>query len=176
MSLVHRDHFQWWTNRSILKEDSPLLQKEHTLLLFTDAFLKGWGTHLRHPQPVVYVIRKSQGSTYILQLKARLLPQKMIHKSASESKSVDFHRQFISGCQYEQPGRHPLSSNMYLDLNNHGLDECQDDSDSGKCIPRNLNVLVDSLSREIRCFQTKGAMNHQVFNQIQSVVDVLQQR
>ena len=113
--------------------------------------------------------------------KSKVVTSKMIHKSASESKSVDFHRQFISGCQYEQPGRHPLSSNMYLDLKNHGLNECQDDSDSGKCIPRNLNVLVDSLSREIRCFQTKGAMNHQVFNQIshcwhQSVVDVLQQR
>ena len=61
-ALVHRDHLQWWTNRSICKEYTPLLQ-EHSLLPFTDAYLKGWGAHLRHPQPVVYGIRKSQGST-----------------------------------------------------------------------------------------------------------------
>ena len=67
-----------------------------------------------------------------------MLLLQMIQKSASESRSVDFHRQFISGCQYEQPGRHPLSGNMYLDLRNRGLDEFQDDSDSGKCIPGNL--------------------------------------
>ena len=47
---------------------------------------------------------------------------------------------------------------MYLNLKNHGLDECQDDSDSEKSV-------------------SKGAMNPQVFYQIshccyQSVVDV----
>ena len=41
----------------------------------------------------------------------------MIQKSASKSKSVDFHRQFISGCPYEQAG------------GILGVDECQDDSD-----------------------------------------------
>ena len=77
----------------------------------------------------------------------------MIQKSASELKSVDFQRQFISGCLYEQPGRHPLSGNMYLNMKNH---ECQNDSDSGKYIPGNLNVLADSLSREISYFKPKG--------------------
>ena len=48
VSLVRRDHLQWWTNLSILKEDSPLLQKKHYLLPFTDASLKGWSSHLKH--------------------------------------------------------------------------------------------------------------------------------
>ena len=101
----------------------------------------------------------------------------MIQKSASESKSVDFHRQFISGCLYEQPGRHPLSGNMYLNLKNHGLDECQDDSESGKVHPRESLCSSRFLVQTDKVFQTKGAMNHQVFNQIshcwhQSVVDV----
>ena len=86
----------------------------------------------------------------------------MIQKSASELRFVDFHRQFISGCQYEQPGRHPISGNMYLDLKNHGLDEFQDDSDSGKCIPGNLNVLADSLSREISFFKPKGPVRFSI--------------
>ena len=44
---IHRDHLQWWTNLSILN-DSPLLQKEHSLLPLTDASLKGWGAHVKH--------------------------------------------------------------------------------------------------------------------------------
>ena len=72
----------------------------------------------------------------------------MIQKSVSQLKSVDFHRQLICGCLYEQPGRHPLSGNMYLNLQNHGLVECQNDSDSGKYIPGNLDVLADFLSRD----------------------------
>ena len=81
---------------------------------------------------MAYEIRKIQGSTSHSKLKAMLV--QMIQRSASESRSVDCHRQFIN------------SSNMYLDLKNHGLDEFQDDSDSGKCIPGNRNVLADSLS------------------------------
>ena len=56
-TLVHRDHLQWWTTCLICKEYASLLQKEHRCLP------KGWGAHLRHPQPVVYGIRKSQGPT-----------------------------------------------------------------------------------------------------------------
>ena len=48
MSMVNRDYLQWWTNLSILKEVPPLLQKEHSLLPFTDASLKGWGAHVKH--------------------------------------------------------------------------------------------------------------------------------
>ena len=90
----------------------------------------------------------------------------MIQKSTSESKSVDLHRQLISGCLYEQPGRHPLSGNMYINLKNHGLDKCQDDSDSGKVHPRESQCSSRFLVQRDKVFQTKGAMNHQVFNQL----------
>ena len=74
----------------------------------------------------------------------------MIQKSASKSKSVDFHRRFISGCLCEQAGRHPLSGNMCLNLKNYGLEGCQGIQIQAKCIPGNLNILTDSLSRETR--------------------------
>ena len=57
---------------------------------------------------------------------------KIILKSASESKSADFHRQLFSGCPSEQAGRHPLSGNVCCNLENHGLDKCQGNPDSGK--------------------------------------------
>ena len=90
----------------------------------------------------------------------------MIQKSASESESVDFHRQFISDCLYEQPGRHLLSGNMYLNLKKHSLNECQDDSNSGKVHPRESQSSSRFLVQRDKVFQTKGAMNHQVFNQL----------
>ena len=73
---------------------------------------------------------------------------KRIQKSASKSRSVDFHRQFFSGCLYEQAGRQPLSGNLCLNLKSHGLDECQGIQIQAKCIPGNLNVLTDFMSKE----------------------------
>ena len=66
---------------------------------------------------------------------------KIIRKSASESKSADFHRQLFSGCLSEQTGRHPLSRNVCLNLENHGLDKCQGDPDSGKTHSRESQCL-----------------------------------
>ena len=57
---------------------------------------------------------------------------KIVRKSASESKSADFHRQLFSGCLSKQTGRHPFSRNVCPNLENHGLDKCQGDPDSGK--------------------------------------------
>ena len=61
---------------------------------------------------------------------------KIIRKSASESKSADFHRQLFSGCLSEQAGRHPLSRNVCSNLENHGLDKCQGNPDSGQTYSR----------------------------------------
>ena len=66
---------------------------------------------------------------------------KIIRKSASESKSADFHRQLFSGCLSEQRGRYPLSRNVCLNLENHGLDKCQGDPDSGKTHSRESQCL-----------------------------------
>ena len=66
---------------------------------------------------------------------------KIIQKSASKSKSADFHRQLLSGCLSEQAGSYPLSGNVCPDMENHSLDECQGNPDSGK-----------THSRESQCF------------------------
>ena len=57
-----RNHLQWWTSSSILKEDSPLLQ-EHSFLSIHRSFPNGLGCFLSRPQPLVCGIRKSQDST-----------------------------------------------------------------------------------------------------------------
>ena len=159
-----RDHLQWWTSSSILKEDSPLLQ-EHSFLSIHRSFPNGLGCFLSHPQPLVCGIRKSQDSTL-----HNIGSNVVILKNDSEVSfwieiSFIFSWQFISGCLYEQTGRHPLLGNMYLNLHNHGLIKCQNDSDSRKYILGNLDVLPDSLSRSL-VIQTKGAMSRQVFNQL----------
>ena len=51
---------------------------------------------------------------------------------------------------------------MYLNLQNHGLAECQNDSDSGKYIPGHLYVLADSLSREVSYFKPKGLVRFSI--------------
>ena len=40
LGLWFRDHFHWWTNTSILKENSALLWKELSLSPFTEASLR----------------------------------------------------------------------------------------------------------------------------------------
>ena len=56
---------------------------------------------------------------------------KIIRKSASESKSADFHTQLFSGCLSGQAGRHSLSGNVCPNLEDHGLEECQGNPDLG---------------------------------------------
>ena len=64
--------------------------------------------------------------------KSSLSSFKIIRKTASESKSPDFHRQFVSGCLSQQAGKYPLSGDVCTNLEDHGLDECQGNPDSGQ--------------------------------------------
>ena len=73
---------------------------------------------------------------------------KIIRKSASESKSADFHRQLFSGCLAEQAGRHPFSRNVCPNLENHGLDKCQGNPDSGKTHSRESQCASRFLVKE----------------------------
>ena len=68
--------------------------------------------------------------------KSSLSSFKIIRKSASESKSADFHRQFDCGCLSQQAGRYPLSGNVCSNMEDHGLGECQGNPDSGKAHSR----------------------------------------
>ena len=64
--------------------------------------------------------------------KSSLSSFKIIRKSASQSKSTDFHRQFVSGCLSQQAGRYPLSGNVCPNMEDHGLGKCLGNPDSGK--------------------------------------------
>ena len=68
--------------------------------------------------------------------KGSLSSFKIIRKSASKSKSADFHRQLLSSGLSEQAGRYPLSGDVCPDMENHGLDECQGNPDLGKTYSR----------------------------------------
>ena len=142
VSQVLKQHLQWWTNLSNLMRGSPLHQKECNLLLFTDASLKGWGGSFRasHSQWSVESggVKTSHKHS---RAKSSISSFKIIRKSASESKSADFHRQLFSGCLSEQTGRHPFSRNVCPNLENHGLDKCQGDPDSGKTHSRESQCL-----------------------------------
>ena len=91
VSQLLKNHLQWWT-----RIGSPLHQ-EHNLLI-TDASPKrlGCSPKAEHSQWFVesashkYSRANSNVSTF-----------KLIRKSASESKSADFHRQLFSGCLSE---------------------------------------------------------------------------
>ena len=73
--------------------------------------------------------------------KSSLSSFKIIRKSNSKSKSADFHRQLLSGGLSQQAGRYPLSGDVCPNMEDHGLDECQGNPDSGK-----------TYSRESECF------------------------
>ena len=83
-------------------EGGPLLhQKEHNLLLFLDALFKGWDAQLWH--------QRASGLWYHRESRLhinRVTSFRIIRKSDSDSKSVDFNRQFISGFLNKQGGTH----------------------------------------------------------------------
>ena len=84
-------------------------------------------------------------------VKGSLSSFKIIRKSASKSKSADFHRQLLSGCLSEQAGRYPLSGDVCPDMENHGLGKCQGNPDSGK-----------THSRESQCVRRFSVKKRQV--------------
>ena len=108
LGLWFRDHLHWWTNSSILKENSPLLWKEPSLSPFTEASLRVGGS--LEASTAIGLWNQEESRLLITTLYSRKLCcyLNMIQKSAYELKSVDFHRQFFSGCLCEQPGRLPL--------------------------------------------------------------------
>ena len=131
-----QEHLQWWTNLSNLKRGSPLHQKEHNLLLFTDASLKGWGAHLNHHTASgLWNQVESRLHINILELKAVFLALKSFENHLL-NQNLLISRQFISGCLSQQAGRYPLSADVCTNLENHGLDECQGNPDSGKTYSR----------------------------------------
>ena len=94
---------------SSLKEVPLLHQKEHNLLLLLDAFFKGWDAHLGH--------QTARGLLYYEESRLhinRATIFRIIWKSDSDSKSVVFHRQFVSGFLSEQVGRYPLPGMCFL--------------------------------------------------------------
>ena len=108
-SQVLRDHLQWWTDFSSLKEVPLLHQKEHNLLALLDVFFKGWDAQLWH-QTASGLLYHEESRLHI----NRATTFRIIWKSDSDSKSVDFHRQFFSRFLSEQVGRYPLSGMCFL--------------------------------------------------------------
>ena len=43
---ILKSHLNWWRDPNNVLIGTPLHAEEHTLLLFTDASVKGWGAHL----------------------------------------------------------------------------------------------------------------------------------
>ena len=146
-SQVLRNHLQWWTDFSSLKEGPLLHQKEHNLLVLLDAFFRGWDAQLGH--------RIASGLLYYeesrLQIN-RATTFRIIWKSDSDSKSVDSYRQFFSGFLSEQVGRYPFQECVSL----------SEESFLGRMpwvqiqayhFPGDPNVLTNSLFMRLRMIQ-----------------------
>ena len=134
VSQVLRDHLQWWTNFSSLKEGPLLHQKEHNLLLFIDAFFKGWDVQLWHQ--TASGIMKSQDSTVtgLLALESfgsQILNLNLLISTGNSSVVVYLNKQ---GGTHSQRGV-PLSEESYLGR-----------MPGGFRFGQITNVLADSLS------------------------------
>ena len=150
---VLRYHLQWWTNFSSLKE-GPLLHQEHNLFLFLDVFFKGWDAQLWH--------QTASGLLYHEELRLhinRSTTFRIIWKSDSDSKSVDFHRQFFSGFLSEQVRRYPLSGMCFYLSEESFLGRMPWVQIQAYHFPGYPNVLTNSLFMRVRMIQIECVLN-----------------
>ena len=119
-----------------LLRGSNLHQKEHNMLMFTDASEKSWGAHLNNcTVSGVWQLSERNLHINILELKAVFLAlkhfqgqlrQKIVLVSSDNSTVVS----------YQQGRRHSLLRNVCFDVENSGMVQCQGDPYKSQTYPR----------------------------------------
>ena len=81
ISQLIKDHLAWWMDPQNVLKGSNLHQREHNMLMFTDASEKGWGAHLSSCT-ISGVWQQSEKDLHIniLELKAVFLALKHFQK------------------------------------------------------------------------------------------------
>ena len=171
ISQLIKDHLAWWMDPQNVFKGSNLHQKEHNMLMFTDASEKGWGGggggHLNNCT-VSGVWQQSEKDLHIniLELKAvflalkhfqKQLKQKIVLVSSDNSTVVSY----IS----KEGGTHSfeMCALMWRIL---AWSNAREIHIRARHIPGNLNVIADSLSRRDRAIQTEWSLHPLVFRQI----------
>ena len=133
ISQLIRDHLAWWMDPQNLLKGSSLHQKEHNVLIFTDASGKGWGAHLSNCT-ISGVWQQSERNLHIniLELKAVFLALKHFQGQLRQKNSIGFFRQLNCGLLYQQGRRHSLLRNVCFDVENSGVVQCQGDPDQSQ--------------------------------------------
>ena len=137
ISQLIKDHLAWWMDPQNLLKGSNLHQKEHNILMFTDASEKGWGAHLNNCT-VSGFWQPSEKDFHIniLELKAVFSSSETFSRTIKAKNSIGFFRQLNCGLLYQQGRRHSLLRNVCFDVENSGLVQCQGDPDQGQTYSR----------------------------------------
>ena len=155
VSQLIKDHLAWWMDPQNLLKGSNLHQKEHNVLMFTDASEKGWGAHLSNCT-ISGVWQQSERNLHIniLELKAVFLAlkhfqgqlrQKIVLVSSDNSTVVSYINKEGYTHSFE------MCALIWRILTWSNAREIQI---RARHIPGNLNVIADSLSRRDKAIQT----------------------
>ena len=167
VSQLIKDHLAWWMDPQNLLKGSNLHQKEHNVLIFTDASEKGWGAHLSNCT-ISGVWQQSERNLHIniLELKAVFLAlkhfqgqlrQKIVLVSSDTSTVVSYINKEGGTHSFE------ICALMWRILAWSNAREIQI---RARHIAGNLNVIADSLSRRDKAIQTEWSLHPQVFQKI----------
>ena len=127
ISQLIKDHLAWWMDPQNILKGSNLHQREHNMLMFTDASEKGWGAHLSNCT-ISGVWQQSEKDFHIniLELKAVFLALKHFQKQLWQ-KIVLVSSDNSTVVSYQQGRRHSLLRNVCFDVENSGMVQCQGD-------------------------------------------------
>ena len=114
-----------------------LHQKEHNVLMFTDASEKGWGGPLEqlYYKRVLATIRKKLAYQYFGAESCFSSPE-TFSRTIKAKNSVGFFRQLNCGLLHQQGRRHSLLRNVCFDVENSGMVQCQGDPYQSQTYPR----------------------------------------
>ena len=166
-SEILKRHLTWWKDPNNVLVGCPLHAEEHNLLLFTDAFDKGWGAHLGN-LTVSGIWSDTETSLHvnILELKAVFLAINSFqtHLLNMRVLVVSDNATVVSYLN-KQGGTHSLEMCLMI--------WCL----MAFCNPRAIflrarhiqgcvNVIADSLSRSYKMIQTEWSIHPKVFQMI----------
>ena len=155
ISQLIKDHLAWWMDPQNVFKGSNLHQKEHNMLMFTDASEKGWGggAHLNIVNCTVSgVWQQSEKDLHIniLELKAVFLALKHFQKQLKQKiVLVSSDNSTVVSYINKEGGTHSfeMCALMWRIL---AWSNAREIHIRARHIPGNLNVIADSLSRRNR--------------------------
>ena len=164
ISQLIKDHLAWWMDPQNLLKGSNLQQKEHNMLMFTDASEKGWGAHL-YGKWGLAAIRKKLAYQYFgtescfssPETFTRTIRKKIVLVSSDNSTVVSYINKEGGTHSFE------MCALMWRIL---AWSNAREIHIRARHIPGNLNVIADSLSRRDKAIQSEWSLHPQVFQEI----------